>query len=136
LGNELFTKWKAFKKFLTDFSGMDDYPIPSVTVWEHYLVYATVLGVADKVMDQLKVKLPAEEITRSRSSFLYSGYNSRDYYYRSLSNRFKTSFASAAVNSHRTVVTYNVSKLSSGGGGGGFGGGSSGGGGGGGGRSR
>jgi len=135
-GNELFTKWKAFKKFLTDFSGMDDYPIPSVTVWEHYLVYATVLGVADKVMDQLKVKLPAEEITRSRSSFLYSGYNSRDYYYRSLSNRFRTSFASAAVNSHRTVVTYNVSKLSSGGGGGGFGGGSSGGGGGGGGRSR
>ena len=61
------------KKFLTDFSGMDDYPIPSVTVWEHYLVYAPVLGVADKVMDQLKVKLPAEEITRTRSSFLYSG---------------------------------------------------------------
>ena len=135
-GNEKYTKWKAFKNFLLNFSSMEDYPIPSVIIWEQYLVYATVLGVADKVMEQLKVKLPLDEITRSRSTFLYSGYNSRDYYYRSLSNRFRTTFATASVNARRTVVSSRTSHLSSGGGGGSFGGGSSHGGGGGGGRSR
>ena len=30
---------------------------PGIIVWEHYLVYATSLKVADKVMKQLEVRL-------------------------------------------------------------------------------
>ncbi|MGB6371567.1 MAG: DUF2207 domain-containing protein, partial [Atribacterota bacterium] len=33
-----YTKWMAFKKFLLHFSNMKDYEIPSIVVWEHYLV--------------------------------------------------------------------------------------------------
>src|SRR5665811_1649313 len=50
-----YTKWKAFKRFLLDFSNMKDYEIPSIVVWEHYLVYAISLGVADKVISKLKL---------------------------------------------------------------------------------
>jgi uncharacterized membrane protein len=35
-----YTKWRAFKRFLLHFSNMKDYEIPSIIVWEHYLVYA------------------------------------------------------------------------------------------------
>lgn len=135
-GNELFTKWKAFKNFLINFSSIDDYPIPGVIVWEHYLVYATVLGIADKVMAQLEIKLPKEELASSSSTFMKVGYSSKGFYYGMIVNRFNTTFTNASSNSMRTIAVYNASKVSSGGGGGGFGGGSSGGGGGGGGRSR
>ena len=49
-GQEDYLKWKAFRKFLTDFSAMDQHEIPSLAIWEHYLVYAVPLGVAREVI--------------------------------------------------------------------------------------
>jgi len=136
-GNELFTKWMAFKNFLLDFSNMDDYPIPGIIVWEHYLVYATVFKIADKVSSQLSVKLPAEEFESQDSTYMRTSHYRRGLYYNSLVSNVHTSFSIAKMNSASTIVSANVSKFgSSGGSGGGFGGGSSFGGGGGGGRSR
>jgi len=43
-------KWSAFKRFLLHFSNMKDYEIPSLVIWEHYLVYAISLGIAEKVI--------------------------------------------------------------------------------------
>ena len=50
--------WKAFKSFLEDFSSLDLAEIPSLVIWEHYLVYATVLGIAKRVLDQLSIVYP------------------------------------------------------------------------------
>jgi uncharacterized membrane protein len=50
--------WRAFKRFLLHFSSLDRAEIPSLVVWEHYLVYAVVLGVAKEVLEQLKVVFP------------------------------------------------------------------------------
>ena len=47
--NEEYVKWMAFKNFLQDFGNMQDYPIPALTIWEHYLVYATSFGIAELV---------------------------------------------------------------------------------------
>ena len=57
-GREDFVKWRAFKNFLTDFSEMEKHEIPSLIIWEHYLVYAVTLGVADKVIKQLSLMFP------------------------------------------------------------------------------
>ena len=46
--------------------------MPSVVVWEHYLVYATSLKIADKVMAQLRVKLP--EMDTEEGTFLSNRY--------------------------------------------------------------
>ena len=52
--------WKAFKKFLQDFSKLDERDYKSIAIWEHYLVYATGLGIAKKVIKQLKIVFPSE----------------------------------------------------------------------------
>ena len=41
---------------------MKDQPVPALAVWEHYLVYAIPLGVADRVLRQLRALYPAEEL--------------------------------------------------------------------------
>jgi uncharacterized membrane protein len=57
-GSTELRKWQAFRKFLTDFSSMDRATIPSLIVWEHYLVYAITLGVAKEVINQLPLVFP------------------------------------------------------------------------------
>lgn len=133
-GNEEYTKWCAFKNFLESFSDFSDYPLPSIVIWEKYLVYATSLKIADKVMKQLKVVLPESlDMAESSSATFMRGYyyGRRDFFiYHSINH----SYSSARINSMNTIARYNAS--SGGGRGGGFSGGSSFGGGGGGGRSR
>lgn len=135
-GNESYAKWKAFRNFLLDFGNMKDYPMPGIIVWEHYLVYATSLKIADTVMEQLKVRLPEVSTDASEGTFLSTGYRSRGFYYGYALGRVQRSFTTAKTNSFQTIAAHNAQKVSSGGRGGGFGGGSSFGGGGGGGRSR
>ena len=51
-GVDYDAKWQAFKKYIQDFSLIKEYPPESVIVWNQFLVYATALGVADKVENQ------------------------------------------------------------------------------------
>lgn len=69
-GNEDYVRWKAFKKFLEEFSNFEDYPVPSLIIWEHYLVYATSFGIADKVMKQLKLKFSVETVNEDDLTFV------------------------------------------------------------------
>lgn len=133
LGNEEYVKWKAFKKFLTEFSDFEDYPIPSIIVWEKYLVYATSLKIADKVMDQLEVKLP--EYDDSQTTYMRRNYYGYHFHYHAHFRVIDSSVRNARNNAYTTIAAHHA-KSSGGGHGGGFSGGSSFGGGGGGGRSR
>lgn len=137
-GNEDYTKWKAFKAFLLDFGNMKDYPIPGIVVWEHYLVYATSLKVADKVMEQLQVKLPelVEAEGLGTSTYLAFGYHHPRYRYWFAWSSINRSINTARQNQFQTIAAYNAAKVGGSGRGGGFGGGRSFGGGGGGSRSR
>ena len=119
LGINEYTKWRAFKRFLLHFSNMKDYEIPSIAVWEHYLVYAISLGVAEKVISRLKVVLGNQDISFRNSTYLYAMTDRSGNLNSGMFKSFNKSFSSAFV-----------STSSSSGGGGGF---SSGGGGGGGG---
>lgn len=56
--HEDLRKWEAFKRFLLHFSNMERHEIPSLVIWEHYLVYAVTLGVAKEVMKQLEIVFP------------------------------------------------------------------------------
>ena len=57
-GQEQMVRWQAFRRFLTDFSEMERHEIPSLVIWEHYLVYAVTLGVAQEVIKQLALVFP------------------------------------------------------------------------------
>ena len=51
-------KWKAFKKYMEDFSLLKDKEVPALILWEKYLVFATAFGISEKVLKQLKVIYP------------------------------------------------------------------------------
>jgi len=76
-GNEDFVRWRAFKKFLSEFSNIKDYPMPGIAVWEHYMVYAVQFGIADLVEKQLRFKyreLGLEEELNRGTYLRYRGF--------------------------------------------------------------
>lgn len=107
-------QWKAFKKYMEDFSLLKDKEVPALEIWEKYLVYATAFGISKKVMKQLKIVYP--EINNMDSSMLttYCYINMMDKV--NLGSCFSSSIYSA---------TYSSGSGAGGGfsGGGGFGGG-------------
>jgi len=119
-----YTKWRAFKRFLLHFSNMKDYEIPSIVVWEHYLVYAISLGVADKVISKLKLVLSNQDISLTNSTFLYSMTDRSGRLNSSMFNSFNRVFSSAFAATSSS--TGSGGGFSSGGGGGGGGGGGAG----------
>ncbi|NLB52541.1 MAG: DUF2207 domain-containing protein [Syntrophomonadaceae bacterium] len=129
-GQEDYVRWAAFKKFLEHFSEMQRHEIPSLIIWEHYLVYAVTLGVAKEVIKQLEVVFPNMQDGDYRFGYgwmmygtYHTGMNALTNSFDGIGNSFERSLASAQK---------AVSKSSSGsGGGGGFSGGGGGGGGGG-----
>jgi uncharacterized membrane protein len=129
-GVEQTAMWKAFKRFLLHFSNMDKVEIPSIVIWEHYLVYAISLGVAREVIDQLPEVFSEAELMDPTLTYM-GGYRSLNSLM--LMNSMLTSTTNS-INSAISTASIAASPNSSGsGGGGGFSGGSSGGGGGGGG---
>ncbi|MBG9980762.1 DUF2207 domain-containing protein [Facklamia sp. DSM 111018] len=65
--------WQGFRKMLKDIGNFKAREIASLPLWEEYLVYATSLGVADKVVDALKVEFSEKELLAE--SRHYSGLN-------------------------------------------------------------
>jgi len=52
-GREYHDKWINFKNYLEDYSLIEEYPPASVQVWGKYLVYATALGCAKEVSENM-----------------------------------------------------------------------------------
>lgn len=132
-GADQTAMWKAFKNFLLTFSNMDKAEIPALAIWNHYLVYATSLGVAKEVIDQLPKVYTMQQLqdpTFTRT-FYPDFYFGRGYMMMDRSLNQAISTANQTIQKAEAVAASRRS--SSSGGGGGFSGGSSGGGGGGGG---
>ncbi|UCF04970.1 MAG: DUF2207 domain-containing protein [bacterium] len=123
-------RWKAYKKFISDFSAMNDAGPELLPLWEKHLVYATALGVADKLLSNLEmvakeykrtVPVAAWYVPRAGSAMAVGpggGYASME----SLSS----SFSNLANLSSALSTSTSSGGGFSGGGGGGGGGGSSG----------
>lgn len=109
-------KWRGLDRYMKEFSLIKDKTVPELVLWENYLVYATVFGCADKVLEQLKVVYP--QITDPN----YCMTNGYTYMFLLYHTNMSTSF----INSLNTSVntTYMSANYSSGSGaGGGFSGG-------------
>ena len=83
-GSEHFARWKAFRNFLDDFGSFELKELPEIILWERYLVYATIFGLADKVEASMNVHI--KEINMNAeyvpvftyihiSPFIYSSFN-------------------------------------------------------------
>lgn len=114
-------KWNAFKNFLNDFGTFDVKELPEIALWERYLVYATVFGLAKKLQKDIEVKIKEMEVTDTTIVDTYTNL----YIYDSISRAFST----AVTEGKRSYAASRANAYSSSSSGGGFGGGFSGGGG-------
>ncbi len=106
-------KWKGLKKYMEDFSLLNEKEVPAIEIWERYLVYATAFGIADKVLKQLKTIYPNIDE--------FDGVNTSSYMYFMYHSNFSSSF------SHSINSSISSAHSSASGGGGGFSGGGGGG---------
>lgn len=123
-GCEDYAKWMAFKKFLLDFGRFNDKEILEIHLWEKYLVFATVFGIADKVEKAMNMKIKElnyDEDTINTSPIFYT-------YHMGFGNSI-TGSLTKAITTAQTAASANSNGsgfgggASFGGGGGGFGGG-------------
>ena len=115
-GKEEYSKWLAHKRFLEDFSNFDEKDLPEITLWERYLVTATVLGCADKVEKKMKMSI-TDTSNIDTNLLIYQSVNL------GITRELNRSVETAMHNSSSSISSSSYSS------GGGFGGGSSGGGG-------
>ena len=119
-GIKMLSDLYGLKKYLKEFSLIDERTVNDTYIWQEYLIYATLFGIADEVADQLVKVYPQLEpqVTVYRRD-IYFARTCRHYMY---SNMMKTEHAS------RTSASYGSGGRVSIGGGGGFRGGGFGGG--------
>lgn len=103
------TQWKGLKKYMEDFSMLDKREVPELVIWEKFLVYATVFGIADKVLKQLKIVYPNMNEQMDVNTY--------GYMYLMMNTNFSSSFSNAITSSMSSAYS------SASGGGGGFSGG-------------
>lgn len=106
-------QWMGLKRYMEDFSMIDDKAVPELVLWEKYLVFATAFGIADKVLKQLKVIYPQITDTEYMASHGYT------YMYLMYSHNINHSFINT-LNSSVSSTYSSVNYSSGSGGGGGF----------------
>ncbi|MBW7573520.1 DUF2207 domain-containing protein [Caproiciproducens faecalis] len=72
-----YAVWHGLEKYMLEFSRMKEYGVPELTLWEEYLVYATMMGISKKVCDQLKMVYPQ----LNDDGYLYTNYGGSYMYY-------------------------------------------------------
>jgi uncharacterized membrane protein len=58
-------RWDAFRRFLDDFPRFADAVPVQIEIWERLLVYGIAFGLADKILDEAKLRLPQEALAAS-----------------------------------------------------------------------
>lgn len=127
-GDKIHAQTIALRDYMLDFSNLKEYDVPQLVLWEEYLVYATMMGISEKVVKNLKLvykELQDPHFTGMDYSrgyfFTYMYLASRPHVGASafdLGNHMQTAIRNANAFSHAQQLMKN----SGGGGFGGFGG--------------
>ena len=112
-GENLLLNIMGFKKYLLEFSLIGERTIAESIIWQDYLTFATLLGIADKVIEQFEKVYPNA-----------TQYSENAHYYYLLAHRY----TKASYHAAQTARSSGSGGRSSFGGGGGFSGGGRGGG--------
>jgi len=110
-----YERWNNFKKYLTDFSALKEHPPESIELWDSYLVYATALGVAEEVLKNMSLVVPAEQM---ETSHFYYVYHSFGQFGSGFESAYSSSAPSSAPSSYGSGGVSGVGGGSGGGGGG------------------
>lgn len=104
----------GLKKFLKEMSYIHEKEVIEVKMWEEYLIFATIMGIADEVEEQLKIRCP-EFNQMSYIDVMHTTRMTRAFTYSSV-----RAARAAQYRSHSTHRSFGGGGRSSFGGGGGF----------------
>ena len=95
-GALLHARWQAFRRYLNDFSRMEESPPASLALWEQFLVYGIALGVAEQVLEAARLHAPPE--VAQGGSFYSPGYDGSvtgptGFSFSNLENDFSSAFS-------------------------------------------
>jgi uncharacterized membrane protein len=112
---------KALRRYIRDFSTLDEAPVESLAIWEKFLVAAVALGVSSELIRGLQARIPAA----NQAGFApwYIGAQGAGFAGLSDIGHFTSSFGNAATASLSPSSSGSSGGFSGGGGGGGGGGG-------------
>lgn len=121
-------EWEALKRFLDEYSLLNEKDIPQLAVWEKYLVYATAFGIANKVIDQMKAKYPTvfleeswDEEMKKNYPIIYFSSNPNYYLTHTVGTSPISSLSQGVNKAYSTSVAQIAAHTSSSGSGGGGG---------------
>ena len=57
-GQKEYNMLHALAKYMQEFSLMEEHELPELILWEDYMIFATAMGIADKVAEQLEIAYP------------------------------------------------------------------------------
>ena len=82
-----------------DFGKFEDYSMPLISIWEHYMVYAVSFGIADKVEEQMRLHYKSMGEDKGYERYTSSSYmmRSRCYIYVRHSCYNSTQLANATI---------------------------------------
>ncbi len=130
-GSEHYARWKAFRNFLNDFGSFELKELPEIILWERYLVYATVFGLADKLKESMNVYISEMDISEASIDYapMFFYFNIGPIINSSVNQAVNSAYQSQAANYANTHSNYSSGSGFGGGfsSGGGFGGGGGGG---------
>lgn len=116
-GQELLNRLQGFKNFLLNYSLLNEREVSHVGIWDNYMIWAALYGIADKVYEQLKIADPRFEETVHYNPYVITGVN----------NFGQGAYSSQSSANSSSSFSGGGGGSFSGGGGGSFGGGSGGG---------
>ncbi|MBO4539828.1 MAG: DUF2207 domain-containing protein [Clostridia bacterium] len=73
-GEKIHAQTIALRDYMLDFSNLREYDVPQLKLWEEYLVYATMMGISEKVVKQLKLVYKELQTPNFDSSYYRRGY--------------------------------------------------------------
>lgn len=117
-GSEHYARWMAFKNFLDDFGSFELKELPEIILWERYLVYATIFGLADKVEKSMNVYISEMNIDATSDYYpMFFYINLGPTIHSSVNNAINSAYSRQSANYANSHSNYSS--------GGGFGGGGS-----------
>ena len=106
-------QWKGLKRYMEDFSLLNEREVPELIMWEKFLVYATAFGIADKVLKQLKIRYPqiVDESYMMNNGYAYMYIMSRNSFDRAILSGMQSAYASGLR--QRAMDSYSSGNYSS-----------------------
>ena len=101
-------------KFLVDFGRFDEKELPEIILWEKYLVYATIFGVARQLEKTMKIKIEAmENVDTNMTDILWYNHMISNDFNRAMNETINQAYSVA----NSTIAASNMSSGSGSGGG-------------------